>query len=142
MQGGIVQRSSWLWRDSCSVVRALVRKTRGSGFDPQLRCLNFFPFLRPSVSAFFIRLVCWNGLTDVFIQSGSARSYVTSLNYFSYFFKFYQLIKPFQHTSRRKKALTLGRRKEKRNWGSNPGPLVLRTSALTTELSCHSRELR
>ena len=54
-------------------------------------------------------------------------------------------IKPFQHTSRRKKALTLGRRKEKfrqRNWGSNPVPLALRTSALTTELSRHSRELR
>ena len=32
-------------------------------------------------------------------------------------------IKPFQHTSRRKKALTLGRRKEKfrqRNWGFSP----------------------
>ena len=41
--------------------------------------------------------------------------------------------------------MTLGRRKEKfrqRNWGSNPGPLALRTSALTTELSRHSRELR
>ena len=36
-------------------------------------------------------------------------------------------IKPFQCTSRRKKALTLGRRKEKfrqRNWGLNPGPLA------------------
>ena len=54
-------------------------------------------------------------------------------------------IKPFQYTSRRKKALTLGPRKEKfrqRNLGSNPGPLALRTSALTTELSRHSRELR
>ena len=54
-------------------------------------------------------------------------------------------IKPFKHTSPRKKALTLGRRKEKfrqRNWGSNPGPLVLRTSALTTELSCHIPFLR
>ena len=54
-------------------------------------------------------------------------------------------IKPFQHTSRRKKALTLGRRKEKfrqRYWGSNPGSLALRTSALTTELSRHSHELR
>ena len=54
-------------------------------------------------------------------------------------------IKPFQHTSRRKKALTLGWRKEKfrqRTWGSNPGPLALRVSALTTELSRHSRELR
>ena len=54
-------------------------------------------------------------------------------------------IKPFQHTSRRKKALTLEWRKEKfrqRNWGSNPGSLVLRTSALTTELSRHSREPR
>ena len=54
-------------------------------------------------------------------------------------------IKPFQHTSRRKKALTLGWRKEKfrqRNWGSNPGPFILRASALTTELSRHSRELR
>ena len=43
------------------------------------------------------------------------------------------------------KGLTLGRRKEKfrqRNWGSNPGPLALRASALTTELSRHSRELR
>ena len=50
------------------------------------------------------------------------------------------LIKPFQHTSRRKKGLTLGPRKEKfrqRNWGSNPGLLALRTSALTTELSRH-----
>ena len=41
-----------------------MRKARGSGFDPQLRCLNF-SFLRPSVSAFFLRLVCWNGLIDV-----------------------------------------------------------------------------
>ena len=34
-----------------------------------------FPFLRPSVSAFFLRLVCWNDLIDVFAQSGSALSY-------------------------------------------------------------------
>ena len=59
----MVQRGSQLWRDS-SVVRALARKARGPGFDPQLRCLNF-SFLRPSVSAFFLRLVCWNGLIDV-----------------------------------------------------------------------------
>ena len=61
------------------------------------------------------------------------------------FYKKFVSIKPFQHTSRRKKSLTLGRKKEKfrqRNWGSNPGPLALRTSALTTELSRHSRELR
>ena len=25
---------------------------------------KFFPFLRPSVNAFFLRLVCWNGLID------------------------------------------------------------------------------
>ena len=41
VEGRMVQRSSQLWRDS-SVVRALVRITRGPGFDPQLRCLNFF----------------------------------------------------------------------------------------------------
>ena len=45
------------------LVRALARKARGPGFDPQLRCLNF-SFLRPSVSAFFLRLVCWNGLIE------------------------------------------------------------------------------
>ena len=67
-----VQRSQRLWCDSL-VVRALVRKTRGPGFDPQLRCLNM-SFLRPSVSAVFLRLVCWNGLIDVFTQSGSALS--------------------------------------------------------------------
>ena len=54
-------------------------------------------------------------------------------------------IKPFQHTSRRKKALTLGRRKGKkfrqRTWGSNLAPLILCTSPLTTELSRQSREL-
>ena len=26
----------------------------------------FFPFLRPSVSALFLRMVCWNGLIDLF----------------------------------------------------------------------------
>ena len=57
------------------MVRALARKARGPGFDPQLRCLNF-SFLRRSVSAFFLRLVCWNGLIDdVFSQSGSGLSY-------------------------------------------------------------------
>ena len=45
------------------MVRALVRKARGPAFDPQLRCLNF-SFLRPSVSALFLRLVCLNGLID------------------------------------------------------------------------------
>ena len=44
--------SSKYMRDS-SVVRALARKARGPGFDPQLRCLSF-SFLRPSVSAFFL----------------------------------------------------------------------------------------
>ena len=47
-----------------SVLRALVRKTRGPGFDPQLRCLNFFPVLRPRVSPFFLRLLRLNGITD------------------------------------------------------------------------------
>ena len=56
-----------------------MRKARGPGFDPQLRCLNF-SFLRPSVSAFFLRLVCWNGLIDVFSQSGSALSYEYELS--------------------------------------------------------------
>ena len=45
------------------------------------------------------------------------------------------LIKPFKHTSLRKKALTLGRRKEKfrpRNWGSNP-----RASRFAHECSNH-----
>ena len=49
-------------RDS-SVVRALARKARGPGFNPQLRFLNF-SFLRPSVCAFFLWLVCWNGLIE------------------------------------------------------------------------------
>ena len=44
-----------LRRDS-SVVRALVRKTRGPEVDPLLHCLNFFPLLRPYVSAFFRRV--------------------------------------------------------------------------------------
>ena len=35
-----------LRRDS-SMVRALVRMTRGPGFDPQLRCLNLFRFFVP-----------------------------------------------------------------------------------------------
>ena len=74
VEGWNIQRSLRLRRDS-SVVRALVRKTKGPGFDPQLCCLNF-SFLRPSVSAFFLRLVCWNGLVDVFAQSGPALSCV------------------------------------------------------------------
>ena len=49
--------------DGTLVNIALVRKTRVPGFDTQLRCLNF-SFLRPSVSAFFRRLVCWNGLIE------------------------------------------------------------------------------
>ena len=28
---------------------------------------EFFPFLCPSVSAFFLRLVCWNGLTEALL---------------------------------------------------------------------------
>ena len=36
-----------LLRHDSSVVRALVRITRGHGFDPQLRCLNFFRFSIP-----------------------------------------------------------------------------------------------
>ena len=50
-------------------------------------------------------------------------------------------IAPFQHTSQRKKALTLGRRDEKiqaAQLGIEPRSLVLRTSALSTELSRHS----
>ena len=38
---------------------------------------EFFPFLRPCVSTFLFRLVCWNGLIAVFTQSGSALSCVT-----------------------------------------------------------------
>ena len=61
------------------MVRALVRKARGPGFDPLLRGLNF-SFLLPSVSAFFLGLVCWNGLIDVFAQSGSVLSCVIIFN--------------------------------------------------------------
>ena len=48
-----------------------------------------------------------------------------------------------QHTSRKKESTDIGTEERKkfrqRNWGSNPGPLVFRTSALTTELSRRSR---
>ena len=66
----MVQRGSRLWRDS-SVVRALVRITRGPGFDRQLHCLNFSS-LRPSVSAFFLStgvLVWFNGHWQLFLTS-------------------------------------------------------------------------
>ena len=53
--------------------RGLVRKAGGPGFDPQLRCLNF-SFLRPSVSAFFLRLVCWNGLIEARLSRALCRS--------------------------------------------------------------------
>ena len=45
------------WQDS-SVVRALLRITRGPGFDPKLRCLKFSV---PMPVLFFFHLVCWNG---------------------------------------------------------------------------------
>ena len=69
----MVQRSSQLWRDS-SVVRALVGITRGPGFDPQLRCLNFLGLSVPVSVLSFFQLVCWYGSTDVSTQSGSAIS--------------------------------------------------------------------
>ena len=50
-----------------------------------------------------------------------------------------------QNTSRKKESTDIGTEERTKfrqcNWGSNPGPLLLRTSALTTELSPHSREL-
>ena len=56
-----------LLRHDSSVVRALVRITRGPGFDPQLRRLNFFRFsVRMSVLSFFRRLK-ENYLFDVFV---------------------------------------------------------------------------
>ena len=62
---------TWLWRDS-SLVRALTRKTRRPGFDPQLHCLNFFHSSVPmSVLSFFDWCV-GIGLIDVLTQSGSA----------------------------------------------------------------------
>ena len=41
-----------LLRRDRSVLRALVRMTRGPGYSPQLRCL-IFPPLSPDISAFF-----------------------------------------------------------------------------------------
>ena len=56
--------AQWLER-WCAKPEALVR--------PQLRCLIFFAFLRPNVSAFFLSIGCvWSELIDVFTQSGSA----------------------------------------------------------------------
>ena len=70
------------WKKESTDTGTVERKIQAAqlGIEPrvsrQLRCLNY-SFLRPSVSAFFLPLVCWNGFIDVFAQSGSALSCVT-----------------------------------------------------------------
>ena len=64
---GMIAQWSEHW---CTKPEALVRSP--------VALPKFFPFLRASLSAFFLRLVCWSGLIDVFTQSGPALSCVTS----------------------------------------------------------------
>ena len=54
VDGEVDYSVQWRLRHDSSAVRALVRITRGPGFDPQLRCLNFFRFSVPmSVLSFY-----------------------------------------------------------------------------------------
>ena len=63
---GVDYSVQWRLRHESSAVRALVRITRGPGFDPQWRCLNFFHF---SILMSVLYLDRWkeNGLFDVFV---------------------------------------------------------------------------
>ena len=64
---GVDGSAQLLLRRDSSVVRALVRITRGPGFEPQLCCLNFFRFSVPmSVLSFDGNKK--NGLIDVYVH--------------------------------------------------------------------------